>query len=326
MIPDDLMQTIRGFQESRAILTAIDLDLFTAVGEGGDAPAISRRAGTDARATEMLLNALAALGLLSKQDGVFRNSPAAARYFDSRSPECARMAMMHTVHVFDRWAALTEAVRRGGPVHVDRAEDRALWTEAFIAAMHYNAAERAHAVVRAVGPEGVRRMLDVGGGSGAYSIAFARANPDLRADVLDRLEVTAIARRHIHAAGLDARITPMEGDLTRDMFGAGYDLVLVSAICHMLAPQENRDLLHRCHEALVPGGRVVIQDFILNPDKAGPKIAALFSLNMLVGTARGSSYSEEEYVDWLTKARFADIRRIPLPGPSHLMLASRGVS
>ncbi|MFB3827873.1 MAG: methyltransferase [Bryobacteraceae bacterium] len=314
MIPDELMQTIRAFQESRVILTALELDLFTAVNDGAGAAEAARRAGTDPRATEMLLNALVAMGLLTKQEGVFHNTPVAARYFDSRSPESARTAMMHTVHVFDRWAGLTEKVR-GGPAAPFP------WTEAFIAAMHYNAADRAPSVVRAVGAEGVRRMLDVGGGSGAYSIAFARANPELHADVLDRPEVTAIARRHIRAAGLDARIATIDGDLTRDTFGAGYGLVLISAICHMLSPRENLDLLERCREALAPGGRVVIQDFILNSDKTGPKTAALFSLNMLVATEAGASYSEEEYVDWLGRARFTGIRRVPLPGPAHLMVA-----
>ena len=179
-LPDDLAQAIRGFQDSRAILTAIELDAFTAVAEGASAAQAAAKMGTDPRATEMLLNALAALGLLAKRDGAFHNTPVSARYFVAGSPDDARAATMHTAHLWHRWSTLTECVREGTAVarrEPREADDR--WTGPFIAAMHRNARERAPHVVRAVGTAGVRRMLDVGGGSGAYSIAFAQANAEL---------------------------------------------------------------------------------------------------------------------------------------------------
>ena len=169
------------------------------------------------------------------------------------------------------------------------------WTEPFIAAMHRNATERAPLVVQAVGPAADERLLDVGGGSAAYSIAFAKAHEKLHATVLDLPTVLPIAQRHINAAGLAGRVETRAGDLRRDPLGKGFTLVLVSAICHMLSPEENQDLLRRCYEALEPKGRVVIQDFILESDKTAPKQAALFALNMLVGTPAGSTYSYEEY-------------------------------
>jgi hypothetical protein len=91
----------------------------------------------------------------------------------------------------------------------------------------------------------------------------------------------------------------------------------------MLSADENRDLLRRCHQALAPGGRLVIQDFILEPDKTSPKFAALFSLNMLVGTAAGSSYSHPEYTAWLAEAGFREIQHLRLPGPTGLMIGRR---
>ena len=119
------------------------------------------------------------------------------------------------------------------------------------------------------------------------------------------------------------RVTVRAGDLRSDRLGEGYDLVFVSAICHMLSPEENLDLLGRCREALAPGGRVAIQDFILEPDKTSPRFAALFALNMLVGTRGGSSYSEPEYAAWLGEAGFAEIRRVRLPGITGLMIGMR---
>src|SRR5450759_2389973 len=286
----------------------------------------ARRASvhTDPRSTEMLLNALASLRLIVKHAGVFHNSPAAARYFTAGSRDNARPALLHTAHLWQRWSTLTDSVRAGTAVAHDEIAGRGPdWTEAFIAAMHRNASERAPLVVRAVGAENVRRMLDVGGGSGAYSIAFAQANLALRADILDLATVEPIARRHIQDAAVADRVDVRAGDLRSGPLGEGYDLVFVSAICHMLSPGENLDLLRRCREALAPGGRVVIQDFILEADKTAPRFAALFALNMLVGTRDGASYSEPEYAGWLGEAGFREIRHARLPGITGLMIGSR---
>lgn len=324
-LPDDLNQTLRAYMESRALLTAIELDVFTAVGSGATADEVARKIGTHARATEMLLNALAAMGMLAKRDGVFRNSPDAARFFAAGSKDNARPGLIHTANIWHRWSNLTDCVRAGTAVGhqemVDRGDD---WTEPFIAAMHRNASERAPLVVKAVGAAADERLLDVGGGSAAYSIAFAQAHEKLHATVLDLSTVLPIAQRHINAAGLAGRVETRAGDLRRDPLGQGFTLVLASAICHMLSPEENQDLLRRCFAALEPKGRVVIQDFILEPDKTAPKQAALFALNMLVGTPAGSTYSHEEYSAWLREAGFQDVRHVRLPGPASLMVGVRG--
>jgi (2Fe-2S) ferredoxin/2-polyprenyl-3-methyl-5-hydroxy-6-metoxy-1,4-benzoquinol methylase len=327
VLPDELSLIIRSFQESRVILTAVELDLFSAVGPGSGAAEVAWRLGTDPRATEMLLNALAAMGLLAKEKGVFRNTPLSSRFLAAGGKDDSRAAIMHTVGLWTRWSTLTDCVRAGTAVaHVEMDQRGEQWTEAFIAAMDRNARERAPHVTRAVGSEWIERMLDVGGGSGAYSIAFARANPRLKAEMLDLPPVCLIAQRHIDEAGLTSRVTTRSADLRRDSLGEGYDLILVSAICHMLSQDENLDLLRRCHAALRAGGRVVVQDFVLEDDKAAPKSAALFSLNMLVGTVAGSSYSVGEYTAWLGQAGFEEVIHLRLPGPSGLMIGTRRTS
>ncbi|MCW5977747.1 MAG: methyltransferase domain-containing protein [Bryobacteraceae bacterium] len=303
------------FQESRLLLTAVELDIFTAVGDGASAAQVAAKLKTNPRATETFLNALAAVGALSKQEGVFRNTPDIARRLVSGSPEYARPALMHTVHMWTGWSALTESIRAGtaaAPPGVEAQDPQ--WTGAFIAAMHRNAATNAAALVRDVGVTGVRRMIDIGGGSGAYSIAFAQAKPDLRAEVLDLAAVAPIAQKHIDEAGLSSRVTTRVGDLTKDDFGRDYDLALLSAICHMLSPEENQDLFRRCHRALAPGGRLVIRDFILEPGKTAPRPAAMFAVHMLVNTRGGSTYSEQEYRSWLESAGFVKIARPASPG------------
>jgi precorrin-6B methylase 2 len=319
-----LNQTLRGYMESRALLTALELDIFTAMGSGATAVEVAGKISTHPRSTEMLLNALVAMGMLVKQQGVFRDTPATARYFAEGSKDNARPGLIHIANIWHRWSNLTDCVRAGTAVgHQEMADRGQDWTEPFIAAMHRNASERAPLVVNAVGPAAGERLLDVGGGSAAYSIAFAQAHEKLRATVLDLPPVLPIAQRHINAAGLAGRVETRAGDLRRDPLGKGFTLVLASAICHMLSPEENQDLLRRCFEALEPQGRVVIQDFILESEKTAPKQAALFALNMLVGTPAGSTYSYEEYFTWLREAGFTEVRQIRLPGPSSLVVGVR---
>jgi hypothetical protein len=173
------MNRIRAFQESRALLTAVELDLFSAVGPGATAAEAASRLQSDERATEMLMNALTALGMLQKKDGIFRNAPLAAQYFTEGSTDNVRLAMLHSAYLWDRWSTLTECVRTGtSQQRASPGERDQQWTEAFIAAMDRNVVERAPLVIKAVGTNGVSRMLDVGGGSGGYSIAFAKASPE----------------------------------------------------------------------------------------------------------------------------------------------------
>ncbi|MGE5177214.1 MAG: methyltransferase [Hyphomicrobiales bacterium] len=322
VLPDDLQQTLYAFRESRALLTAIELDVFTAVGAGADAAAVAHAIGAEPRATERLLNALVAMDLLVKRDGRFANGPVAARFLSAGAPDDSRAALRHVVNLWPRWTSLTECVRQGTPVtHTDMKDRDDDWIEPFIAAMHKTATFRAPMVVRALDLAGVKRALDVGGGSGAYAMAFARAVPGLHADVLDLPRVVPLTRRYVEAAGLAERVTAREGDIRDERYGSGYDLVFFSAVCHMLSPDENRAMLRKARAALAPGGRVAIHDFVLNEDGTAPRSGALFALNMLVGTSGGSSYRGEEYAAWLGETGFGEAKRLALPGPTSLVVA-----
>jgi len=324
VVPDELAEAIRGFMPSRVLLSALELDVFSAVARLGNptAPELAVTLGGDPRATRVLLDGLVALGVLTKHNGAYANMPPAARFLVAGAPDDARAALRHNVSLWSTWSTLTEVVRTGRPVrHQEMSERSDDWTTPFIAAMHRNAALRAPLVVQAVGAGGARRLLDVGGGSGAYSIAFARAIPTLEADVFDLATVVPIATRHVADAGLAERVHARVGDLRRDAFGVGYDLALLSAICHMLGPDENRDLFRRLRAALVSGGKLVIQDHVMADDRTAPRAGAMFAINMLVGTPRGGTYTQTEYAAWLGEAGFTGIRRIALPGPNDLVVA-----
>lgn len=321
VLPDEVVETIRGFMPSRIILTALELDVFTAVGKGGTATQIAGKIQGAVRATEMLLNALVSLKLLEKRDDVYSNAPVAARFFVEGTPDSARQAQLHMANLSKRWMTLTEAVQAGTSI-APRTDNGAV--KPFIAAMDHIARAQARTVVQAVKLNGARRLLDLGGGSGAYSIAFAKSNPGLQCEIVDMPDVLPLTQDYIRQAGLADRISTREGDMLNVPLQAGkYDLVLLMAICHMFSPEENQQLLARAYAALAPKGRLVISDFILNPEKTAPRFAAIFALNMLINTRAGSSYSEPEYENWMKQAGFAETKLVRMPGPANVMIGTK---
>jgi (2Fe-2S) ferredoxin/predicted O-methyltransferase YrrM len=321
MLPEDLDNLIRGYWPSRVMLTALDLDLFTAVGDDASAEVVAGRLKTDPRATEMLLNAVASLKLLRKTDGKFQNTAASARFFTQTSKDNARGGLLHMANIWHNWSNLTECVRRGTSIKTAKADGD--WTRNFIAAMDRIASERAQHLLKALGSEGIRNILDLGGGSGAYSIAFTRAIPGAQAEILDIQDVVPLTQDYVRKAGLSERIKVRAGDMLSDDFGRNRDIVFLNAICHMFSEEQNRGLFRRAYQSLGANGRLVVQDFILESDKTSPQFAALFALNMLVGTEAGNSYSEPEYAGWLYAAGFSEVTRVRLPGPSDLMVATK---
>jgi len=316
VLPNDLNQLLRSFMSSRVVLTALELDVFTAVGNGASAEHIARVIATDTRATEMLLNALVSLKLLEKRDATFCNTARTTRFFREGSKDNARGGLLHVANLWRRWSTMTDCVRTG-----KSAETRGPgWINSFIDSMDYGAKARVGVVVSTIGDHGIRRLLDLGGGSGAYSIAFARALPELRADILDVADVIPLTQANIDKAGLANRITTRVSNLLLDPLGQNYDLILASQVTHAFSPEENQDLFRRAFLALAPNGRMVVQDFILDEGKTSPRAAVMFSLSMLAGSRAGSSHSESEYTHWLREAGFTDVRRLR---PSGLIVGVR---
>jgi (2Fe-2S) ferredoxin/predicted O-methyltransferase YrrM len=320
MLPERIDAMIRGYWPSRIILSALELDLFTAIEDGGTAAAVAKRANISERGAEPLMNALASLGLLTKSGDIFHNTPESTRYFTQGSPNNHRNGLLHTANIWHSWSTLTDVVRLGTPIP---AENRRDWTKNFIAGMDRNAKLRAPIVVKSIGTNGVRKILDLGGGSGAYSIAFAKAAPEAKIEILDIAAVAPLTEEYIRQAGVAGQVSVRSGDMLKDDYGTGYDLVLLNAICHMFSPEQNEQVFRKASSALAPGGQLVVQDFILNPGKTSPQFAALFSVNMLVATEFGASYSEAEYTNWLKAAGFLSVQRVNLPGPSDLMIATK---
>jgi len=319
ILPDHLNEMMRGYMASRCLLTALELDLFTAVGQGASAEEVSKRINASARGVVVLLNALVALGLLTKSENKFSNTAESSRYFAEGSKDNHRNGLLHVANIWHRWSTLTDAILSGSRIPIDRANTQD-WTRNFIAAMDFNAKARAPLVAKALGTGSLRRVLDLGGGSGVYSIALARSFSEVKCEILDLPEVVPLTSEYIRSVGLEAQITVRTGDMLQGDYGSGYDLIMLNAICHMFSEEQNRGIFSRACRALAPGGHLAVQDFLLNEDKAGPLHSALFSINMFVGTDSGASYSEREFTQWMQDAGFINVHRINLPGPADLIV------
>jgi predicted O-methyltransferase YrrM len=295
------------WQESRALLAAVELDLFTHAGAGATAPEIAALARTDPRCTDRLLSVMVTLGFMEKRGGRYYNSPGADEYL-VRGRERYMSNLHHLAHTFRNWATLAEAVRAGTAVVDTRweSDDR---REAFIEAMHRRARFEAEGLAARLALSGARRILDVGGGSGVYSMAMCRAREGLEAVVLDLPEVTRLTRRYVAEAGLEDRIRTVDGDyLTADFGVSKYDLVFFSAIVHINSPRENQSLMDRAFAALRPGGCIAVQDFIMEDDRLDPPSGALFALNMIVNTRAGDTYTRSEVAGWLDQAGCVNVK------------------
>jgi len=319
--PADLRGIINAFQQSRAVLSAYELDLFTLLGNGSRAAAeVAAACGADPRATARLLNVLVAMGLVEKSGDRYANGPFAARFLVRDRPEFMS-GLMHSVHLWPRWSTLTEAVRHGGTVVGGGRTNES--REAFMAAMHWRGVPQAAALARQIPLDGVERVLDVAGGTGVFSMAFARARTGLQAVVFDLPAIVPITRRYVAEAGLSERVSATPGDVTADELPGGFDLVLLSAILHSFPPAVNERLIAKAAAALRPGGRVVVMEFLVDEDRAGPLQATLFALNMLVGTEGGDTYTEGEINGWMQAAGLTGVRRFDTEFGTGIVVGSK---
>jgi 2-polyprenyl-3-methyl-5-hydroxy-6-metoxy-1,4-benzoquinol methylase len=305
-----ILETSRAFMLSRVLLTGYELGVFTVL-DGGPKTSteVAEKVEGNERGTDRLLCALVALGFLEKQDGLYSNTEISQRYLVRGKPEYLS-GMAHTMHLYASWGTLTEAVKKGGSVLPPRPYDASPEkTEAFIAAMDWRAQNQAPEVASLLELSETKRVLDVGGGSGIFSTAMAKANPNLTATVFDLPSVIPLTRRYVEQEGMTGRIDTAAGDYETDELPSGYDLVFLSAIVHSGSVESNRKLIAKCAAALNPGGRVAVMDFIMEPDRTTPPHGAMFALNMLVNTDGGDTFTVDQIVGWLVDAGLERITR-----------------
>lgn len=333
--PLPLMQLATGFWASKTLFAAHELDVFSRLSRNGGATPIKLAGELDIeeRPAEMLLTACASLGLLEKRDERYTNSVLAEEYLVRGSPSYfGGFIAFSDRRLYGTWGRIIEAIRSNRPVGWDPTAQRSFFdtddpeiTIGFYEAMHSLSTPTGRALAQLVDMSGARRVLDLGGGSGAIDIELCMAFPNLRATVLDLPWVAEFAAAKVAGAGLEDRIATISGDLFADEpYPVGHDIVLLSLILHSFTEEQDRAILTKCHAALPKGGTILISELLVNDEKTGPAPAALMSLTMLVED-EGRNYTAAEYGDWLTDVGFQDVRRlsIDVPGANGVLVASK---
>ncbi|HEY4481424.1 MAG TPA: methyltransferase [Candidatus Brocadiaceae bacterium] len=324
---DYIFQLGFGYWKSCILFTAVEFDIFTIIGKDKvTARGISKSIHANERATEMLLNALVSLKLLTKQKNHYKNSPVSNLHLIKGKPHYLGDAVHHAHNIMDNWTMLRETIETGKAVSLKDLPEEVDPHDArdFITAMHNIASVKTDELCNIIDLKGARRLLDLAGGPGTYAIAFAKANPQLHAVVFDLEHVTRLTQEFIKASSMEERVSVQAGNCLEDSFGINeYDAILVSNILHIYNPANNVKILRKCREALREGGRVIIHEFVLDETKTRPQFAALFSLNMLIGTQEGASYSESEYRKWLGDAGFKQTRKIDLKSGSAIFIGKK---
>ncbi|MEI6276461.1 MAG: methyltransferase [Prolixibacteraceae bacterium] len=311
MNPNTIREFASSFQKSRILLSGFELDLFTNIDENGTTnEQISARLNLDKHAAERLLNALVSVGFLSKQDLLYFNTAESFAFLSRKSPDYLG-GLMHTNHLWNTWSNLTRVVKTGKSAQPEEINARGdEWLFAFISAMHDRATKQAPQQIARLDLTGVVSLLDVGGGSGAYSMEFIRRKPEIEATVFDLPNVVPITQRFVDKEGFSGKIKTHTGDYTTDNLPNGFDLVFLSAIIHSNSLEVNRELVRNCFQALNENGRIVIQDWIMNNERTQPTAGAIFAINMLVGTEAGDCFTEQEVTEMLEDAGFGNISRV----------------
>lgn len=316
--PPELLKVSGSYWSACAVHAGVKLDLFTPLSRTGFAAAdLAEQIGVDPRGLAMLLDALAALGLLVKTDATYRCTEFSAQFLAKTSPGYLGHIILHHHHLVDGWARLDEAVRTGQPARRRVShEASAIERESFLLGMFNLAMLLAPQVVKQIDLASRSHLLDLGGGPGTYAIHFCLQNPGLRATVYDLPGTRIIAEETIRQFKLAERIDFLSGDFQEHPIPGRYDTAWLSHVLHGEGEEGCHRMLGKTVNALDPGGLLMVQEFILDDRRDRPVFPALFSLNMLLGTPAGKSYSEGEIRQMLSTAGLERIERLALELPN----------
>jgi 3-hydroxy-5-methyl-1-naphthoate 3-O-methyltransferase len=323
--PHAVMELSTGLWAAKTLSAGVDLGLFEYLsafpGKGVDE--VASGLALPRRSAQLLLTACASLGLLRREGSGYRNEETAEHYLIADRP----YSLTGWIALLDRsnyagWMGLSTALRTGRPTTWDSDTQESLFDNtdpsaraAFWAGMDGVSRYTATRLGKAVDLSGVTRLLDVGGGGGAYATQLCRMYPGLTVTVYDLPFVCEITADMVADSGVAERVLFAPGDFFADQALPGMEAVLLSMVLHDWDEQECLSILRKCHAALPSGGQILISELLLDDSGDGPVGAALMSLNMLVETAGGRNYARGEYCAWLDSLGFVDVRVVDFHGP-----------
>jgi len=311
-----LLSLSGSYWQTCALHAGVELGLFSIIGgEALPANDIAKELKAPARGVEMLLNALCALGLLRKRKDLYANTPEGKTLLAKESAEYIGHIITHHFHLVPAWSQLPQAVMTGKPVRKRSSFGEAEEREGFLMGMYNLAMQIAPELSKEIDLKGRRHLLDLGAGPGTYAIHFCLANPDLRATVYDLATTRPFATQVIEGFKMSHRIEFVAGDYVKDKIEGLYDVVWLSHILHGEGPENCQKILGKVISSMEDGGLVLIHDFILDDSSDAPLFPALFSVNMLINTDKGRSYTQGQIKDMLKRTGVKDIQRLAFRGP-----------
>jgi 2-polyprenyl-3-methyl-5-hydroxy-6-metoxy-1,4-benzoquinol methylase len=318
--PQLFFQAINAYQQTEALKAAIELEIFTAIGEGNaTASDIAKRCSASERGTRILCDFLCIMHFLVKDGNSYSLTPDSAMFLDKRSPAYLGGAIefISTEKLTDNFRNFAAVVRNGGSLDTDGgtvAPDNPIWVK-FARAMAPMMALPAQLTAKLIDPAADRplKILDIAAGHGLYGLAFAKNNPQASITALDWPKVLEVAKENAQAAGVADRYSMIEGSAFDVDYGTGYDLVLLTNFLHHFDPPTNETLLRKVHAALADGGRAITLEFVPNEDRITPPESAAFSVMMLGSTPSGDAYTFPELERMFANAGFSSSELRDLP-------------
>ena len=320
-----IFESLRAYQQTAALRAAIELDIFTAIGEGATTPdAIAKRANASERGVRILCDTIVTDGLLNKIGGEYACTPDAALFLDRRSPACiASVAdFLATPETITESLSLADCVRKGGTLQPGEGSvepDNPFWV-LFARAMAPMMAIPARAMAEQVAVSGPIRVLDIAAGHGVFGIAVAQQNPQAQITAVDWKAVLEVARENAVKAGVADRWHALPGSAFEVDFGGDYDVILLANFLHHFDAATNERFLRKVHAALKPGGKAVTLEFCPNDDRVSPLTPARFAITMLQSTAQGDAYTFRELEQMFRKSGFASSTQHMLPSEQSVIV------
>jgi hypothetical protein len=312
-----LLEVSGSYWQACTLHAGVKMDIFSLIGDDelmGEE--VARKLEADTGSVNRLLNALTAMGLLTKKQDRYTNTPESKSLLVKDSPEYIGHIIVHHHHLVSAWSNLSQAVKSGQQVRERSSFSEGEERESFLMGMFNLAMNIAPGLTEEIDLGGRRHLIDLGGGPGTYAIHFCLTNPELRATVYDLPTTRPFALRTIERFGLSSRIDFMDGNYMEEEIEGSYDVAWLSHILHGEGPEDCDKVLRKTVSVLEPGGLILVHDFILNDNLDGPLFPALFSLNMLINTPEGQSYSEGQLASMLADAGVKEIKRLTFRGPN----------
>lgn len=327
--PERIFDTLLGHQQAAALKAALDLDIFTAIGQGANSvPTLAAQTNASERGLRILCDYLVVKGFLTKKGAEYGLTQESAVFLDQRSPAYIG-GMRHFLHLpeFHRSAeALTETVRTGTTQLAGQGSvtpDNPIWVE-FARSMAALVAPAAQGIAQLLASNPPKRVLDIAAGHGLFGITLAQRFPEAQIVALDWAAVLEVAQENARKAGVADRYTKLPGSAFEVDFGEGFDVVLVTNFFHHFDPPTCEQLMKKIHSALAPGGRCVTLEFVPNEDRVSPPMSATFPMTMLASTPSGDAYTFTEYERMFRAAGFEknEIHAVPM-SPENVILSFR---